>query len=82
MSATHRFAIYTSHGLAAWGQRMWEFSVALVLLHQFSTSFAAVAASGCVISLAQAFGGAAVGEFLDRYDDGDNDDDHGVRCCS
>lgn len=64
--AVHRYALYASHGLAAWGQRMWEFSVALVLLHQFPTSFAAVAAAGVVISLSQAFGGAAVGEFLDR----------------
>lgn len=65
--AAHQIALYCSHALAAWGQRMWEFAVGLILLNQFPSSFAAVAVAGVVMSLSQACCGASIGEFLDRY---------------
>lgn len=66
-AAAHQIALYCSHALAAWGQRMWEFAVGLILLNQFPSSFAAVAVAGVVMSLSQASCGALIGEFLDRY---------------
>lgn len=68
LAGHHQTALACSHALAAWGQRMWEFAVGLILIDKFPSNFAAVAVAGVVMSLSQACCGASVGEFLDRCD--------------
>jgi hypothetical protein len=61
-----RMALYASHALATWGQRMWEFAVGLVMLELRPGSLRLVATSGLLGSLAGFFAGGAVGQYVDR----------------
>lgn len=61
-----RLALYASHALATWGQRMWEFAVGLVMLELQPKSLKLVAVSGLLGSVAGVLGGGTVGQYVDR----------------
>lgn len=61
-------ALYSSHALAAWGQRSWEFAVGLLMLQLRPHSLTLVSAYGLVDSLGQVLCGASVGHHLSKYD--------------
>jgi Ferroportin1 (FPN1) len=62
-----RLALYASHALATWGQRMWEFAVGLVMLELRPSSLQLVAICGLLGSAARFLAGGAVGEYVDRW---------------
>ena len=59
-------ALYCSHGLSAWGQRMWEFDVGLVLLQLQPDSLRLVSLFGLADGGLQGLLGGAVGAYVDR----------------
>ena len=61
-----RLALYSSHALAAWGQRSWEFAVGLLMLQLRPGSLALVSAYGLTDSLGQVVAGAPVGAYLTK----------------
>eukprot|EP00884_Botryococcus_braunii_P015391 jgi/Botrbrau1/2535/Bobra.0079s0023.1 len=61
-----RMALYASHALATWGQRMWEFAVGLVMLELQPSSLQLVAVCGLLGSAARFLAGGAVGRYVDR----------------
>lgn len=61
-----RFAMYTSHALSTWGQRMWEFAVGLIMLELYPSSLVLVSAFGLADGLAKVFSGSLVGSYIDR----------------
>ena len=63
-----RLALYSSHALAAWGQRSWEFAVGLLMLQLRPHSLTLVSAYGLVDSLGQVLCGASVGHYLSKCD--------------
>lgn len=60
-------ALYASHFLSAWGIRMWEFAIGLILLELYPSSLALVSAFGLVDGAAQIFSGPLIGDYVDRY---------------
>ncbi|KAK9850117.1 hypothetical protein WJX84_000785 [Apatococcus fuscideae] len=65
-SAVALTALYCSHGLSAWGQRMWEFDVGLVLLQLQPGSLRLVSIFGLADGGLQGLLGGAVGAYIDR----------------
>lgn len=61
-----RFAMYASHALSTWGQRMWEFAVGLIMLELYPSSLVLVSAFGLADALAKVFSGSLVGSYIDR----------------
>ena len=61
-----RFALFSSHALAAWGQRSWEFAIGLVMLRVCPHSIALVSAYGLADQASQVLAGAAVGAYITR----------------
>jgi hypothetical protein len=61
-----RMALYASHALATWGQRMWEFAVGLVMLELQPSSLQLVAVCGLLGSAARFLAGGAIGRYVDR----------------
>lgn len=61
-----RLALYSSHALAAWGQRSWEFAVGLLMLKLRPENLTLVSAYGLADSLGQVLLGASVGTYLDK----------------
>lgn len=66
-AARARWAIYGSHFLSMWGQRMWEFAVGLAMLSLYPRSLAWVAAAGLLQSGANVLLGTHVGLYMDRW---------------
>jgi len=64
---TH-WKLYGSHFLSAWGERMWEFAVGLVLLRLQSASLFFVAAQGVFSGLSVVVAGGILGSWVDRTD--------------
>lgn len=58
--------LYMSHFLSAWGDRMWEFAVGLLLIHVWPDTLATGAAYGMVLAVVQVLGGAPIGDWVDR----------------
>lgn len=61
-----RLALYASHALSTWGQRMWEFAVGLVMLELYPSSLVLVSAFGLADGLAKVFSGSFVGSYIDK----------------
>ena len=59
-------ALYASHALSTWGQRMWEFAVGLFMLQLRPDSLLLVSVYGLVIGGAQVLSGGAVGHYVGR----------------
>ena len=59
-------AIYLSHGLSAWGQRMWEFDIGLLLLQLQPESLRLVSIFGLADGGLQGLLGGSVGAYIDR----------------
>eukprot|EP00729_Bicosta_minor_P007195 gene7195-11584_t len=60
--------LYISHFLSAWGDRMFEFAVGLLLINVWPDTLLLVAFYGLVGSVGNVLGGAPVGEWVDRGD--------------
>lgn len=60
-------ALYASHFLSAWGERMWEFAIGLIMLELYPSSLALVSTFGLVDGGAQILSGALIGDYIDRY---------------
>ena len=58
-------ALYVSHGCSAWGQRMWEFDIGLVLLQLQPDSLQLVSIFGLADGGLQSLLGGAVGSYID-----------------
>ncbi|BDA48594.1 Solute carrier family 40 member 1 [Coccomyxa sp. Obi] len=61
-----KLALYGSHFLSTWGQRMWEFAIGLILLELRPGSLALVSVFGLVDSGAQVLAGPHIGAYIDR----------------
>ena len=61
-----RLAMYASHALSTWGQRMWEFAVGLIMLELYPSSLVLVSAFGLADGLAKVFSGSLVGSYIDK----------------
>lgn len=61
-----KLALYASHALSTWGQRMWEFAVGLIMLELYPSSLVLVSAFGLADGLAKVFSGSFVGRYIDR----------------
>lgn len=61
-----KLALYASHALSTWGQRMWEFAVGLIMLELYPSSLVLVSAFGLADGLAKVFAGSCVGAYIDR----------------
>ena len=61
-----KLALYASHALSTWGQRMWEFAVGLIMLELYPSSLVLVSAFGLADGLAKVFSGSFVGAYIDR----------------
>ena len=59
-------ALYASHALSTWGQRMWEFAVGLLMLRLRPGSLLLVSAFGLVDGGAQVLAGGTVGSYVGR----------------
>ena len=59
-------ALYVSHGLSAWGQRMWEFDIGLILLQLQPDSLRLVSTFGLADGGLQGLLGGAIGAYIDR----------------
>ena len=59
-------ALYASHALSTWGQRMWEFAVGLLMLELRPGSLLLVSIFGLVVWGAQVLSGGAVGSYIGR----------------
>ncbi len=59
-------ALYVSHGLSAWGQRMWEFDIGLVLLQLQPGSLRLVSIFGLADGGLQGLLGGTVGAYIDK----------------
>ena len=59
-------ALYASHALSTWGQRMWEFAVGLLMLELRPGSLMLVSVFGLVDGGAQVLAGGAVGSYIGR----------------
>ena len=59
-------ALYTSHFLSTWGQRMWEFAIGLIMLELYPSSLALVSTFGLVDGGVQIVSGAWLGSYVDR----------------
>ena len=59
-------ALYASHALSTWGQRMWEFAVGLLMLQLRPGSLLLVSVFGLVDGGAQVMAGGAVGSYVGR----------------
>lgn len=58
--------LYISHGLSAWGDRMWEFAIALLLINIWPGSLLLVALYGLIVASAVVFCGPLIGEWVDH----------------
>ena len=65
-------ALYASHALSTWGQRMWEFAVGLLMLELRPGSLLLVSVFGMVDSGAQVLAGGAIGSYIGRCMQGDH----------
>ena len=61
-----KLALYVSHALSTWGQRMWEFALGLIMLELYPSSLVLVSAFGLADGLAKVFSGSFVGAYIDR----------------
>ncbi len=59
-------ALYASHALSTWGQRMWEFAVGLLMLQLRPGSLLLVSVFGLIDGGAQVVAGGAVGSYVGR----------------
>lgn len=59
-------ALYASHALSTWGQRMWEFAVGLIMLELYPSSLVLVSAFGLADGLAKVFSGSFIGDYIDK----------------
>ncbi len=59
-------ALYASHALSTWGQRMWEFAVGLLMLQLRPGSLLLVSVFGLVDGGAQVLAGGTVGSYVGR----------------
>jgi len=60
--------LYVSHGLSAWGDRMWEFAIALLLINIWPGSLLLVALFGATEAIAVVFAGPIIGDWVDAYE--------------
>ena len=59
-------ALYASHALSTWCQRMWEFAIGLLMLEFRPNSLLLVSVFGMVDSGVQVLVGGAVGTYIGR----------------
>lgn len=59
------YCLYTSHALSSWGDRMWEFALALLFIDIWSDSLFLVALYGLMSSGSVAIFGVTVGSLVD-----------------
>eukprot|EP00052_Salpingoeca_macrocollata_P023777 m.210051 g.210051 ORF g.210051 m.210051 type:complete len:585 (+) comp22103_c0_seq3:502-2256(+) len=64
-TTTQLHRMYYSHFLSAWGDRMWQFAIALFLIEIWPDSLLLAAVYGLVSSAATMFFGAIAGHFVD-----------------
>lgn len=61
-----KLALYASHALSTWGQRMWEFAVGLIMLELYPSSLVLVSTFGLADGLAKVLSGSFVGGYIDK----------------
>eukprot|EP00035_Acanthoeca_spectabilis_P025979 m.460755 g.460755 ORF g.460755 m.460755 type:complete len:659 (-) comp22129_c0_seq1:23-1999(-) len=57
--------LYISHGLSAWGDRMWEFAIALLLISIWPGSLLLVALFGFTEAISVVLAGPVIGDWVD-----------------
>ncbi|KAM4561563.1 solute carrier family 40 member 1 [Fundulus diaphanus] len=61
-----KFLIYMSHALSTWGDRMWNFAVAVFLVELYGNSLLLTAVYGLVVAGSVLLLGANIGNWVDR----------------
>ncbi|XP_054909015.1 LOW QUALITY PROTEIN: solute carrier family 40 member 1-like [Poeciliopsis prolifica] len=61
-----RFLIYMGHALSTWGDRMWNFAVAVFLVELYGNSLLLTAVYGLVVAGSVLLLGANIGNWVDR----------------
>ncbi|XP_077393139.1 solute carrier family 40 member 1 [Festucalex cinctus] len=61
-----KFLIYLGHALSTWGDRMWNFAVAVFLVELYSNSLLLTAVYGLVLAGSVLLLGAIIGDWVDR----------------
>ncbi|XP_029936968.1 solute carrier family 40 member 1 [Myripristis murdjan] len=61
-----RFLIYMGHALSTWGDRMWNFAVAVFLVELYGNSLLLTAVYGLVVAGSVLLLGAIIGDWVDR----------------
>lgn len=61
-----KFLIYMGHALSTWGDRMWNFAVAVFLVELYGNSLLLTAVYGLVVAGSVLLLGAIIGDWVDR----------------
>ncbi|XP_051938595.1 solute carrier family 40 member 1 [Hippocampus zosterae] len=61
-----KFLIYLGHALSTWGDRMWNFAVAVFLVELYGNSLLLTAVYGLVVAGSVLLLGAIIGDWVDR----------------
>ncbi|XP_059896030.1 solute carrier family 40 member 1 [Gadus macrocephalus] len=61
-----KFLIYMGHALSTWGDRMWNFAVAVFLVELYGNSLLLTAVYGLVVAGSVLLLGALIGDWVDR----------------
>ncbi|XP_061082313.1 solute carrier family 40 member 1-like [Conger conger] len=61
-----KFLIYLGHALSTWGDRMWNFAVALFLVELYGNSLLLTAVYGLVVAGSVLLLGAIIGDWVDK----------------
>uniref|UniRef100_A0A8C7W5B6 Solute carrier family 40 member n=1 Tax=Oncorhynchus mykiss TaxID=8022 RepID=A0A8C7W5B6_ONCMY len=61
-----KFLIYLGHGLSTWGDRMWNFAVAVFLVGLYGNSLLLTAVYGLVVAGSVLLLGAIIGDWVDK----------------
>ncbi|KAL4635615.1 solute carrier family 40 member 1-like isoform X2 [Arapaima gigas] len=61
-----KFLIYAGHALSTWGDRMWNFAVAVFLVELYGNSLLLTAVYGLVVAGSVLLLGAIIGDWVDR----------------